>query len=205
MLLIKNANILGHRQIEDILIGDDGRYIEIRAGIDSESVPGAKVIDANKMLAAPTFVNTHMHFDKAYTALQGRESSAETLEDSIHIMHDIKRHYTVEDVKNRAVRAIRECVMYGTTKLRTNVDIDNMANLVGLEGVLAAKEATKDIRSSRFRRRGSSATRVLKNSCGKRWRWARTLPAECPPQSGSTNRNSATLTSFLISLRNTAA
>lgn len=60
-------------------------------------------------------------------------------------MHDFKRHYTVEEVKARAERAIRECVMFGTTKLRTNVDIDNMANLVGLEGVLAAKEATKDI------------------------------------------------------------
>lgn len=145
MLLIQNANILGHGKIEDILIGDDGRYLEIRSGIDPASVPGAEVIDAKKMLAAPTFVNTHMHFDKAYTALKGRDSSVETLEDSIRIMHDIKRRYTVEDVKNRAVRAIRECVMYGTTKLRTNVDIDNMANLVGLEGVLAAKEATKDI------------------------------------------------------------
>ncbi|MEA5049319.1 MAG: amidohydrolase family protein [Eubacteriales bacterium] len=145
MLLIKNASILGHKQIEDILIGDDGRYLAIRPGIRTEDVPGANVIDAKNMMVAPTFVNTHMHFDKAYTALRGRESSVETLEDSIHIMHDIKRHYTVEDVKARAVRAIQECVMYGTTKLRTNVDIDNMANLVGLEGVLAAKEATKDI------------------------------------------------------------
>lgn len=145
MLLIKNANILGHRQIEDILIGDDGRYAEIRPGINPADVPHAQVIDVKNMLVAPTFVNTHMHFDKAYTALRGRESAVETLEDSIRIMHDIKRHYTVEDVKARAVRAIRECVMYGTTKLRTNVDIDNMANLVGLEGVLAAKEVTKDI------------------------------------------------------------
>ena len=142
MLLIRNANIVG-RGMSDILIGDDGKYLEIKPEIRAEGIENCEVIDARGMLAAPTFVNTHMHFDKAYTALQGRESSVETLEDSIHIMHDFKRHYTVEEVKARAERAIRECVMFGTTKLRTNVD--NMANLVGLEGVLAAKEATKDI------------------------------------------------------------
>lgn len=145
MLVIKNANILDRDGIEDILIGDDGKYKEIRPGIDASAIEGAKVIDAKEMLVAPTFANTHMHFDKAYTALQGRESSVETLEDSIFIMHNIKRSYTMEDVKARAIRAIRECVMFGTTKLRTSVDIDNMASLVGLEGVLAAKEATKDI------------------------------------------------------------
>ncbi|MEA4915241.1 MAG: amidohydrolase family protein [Christensenella sp.] len=145
MLLIKRAVLYDQAQERDILIGDDGRYLDIQASIDESVIDGCQVIDANHMLAAPTFVNTHMHFDKAYTAIGGRESSMETLEDSIRIMHDIKRAYTVEDVKSRAVRAIRECVIYGTTKIRTNVDIDNMANLVGLEGVLAAKEETKDI------------------------------------------------------------
>lgn len=142
MLLIQNANALGWESQVDILIDDDGKYAEIKPQIPSN---GMDVIDVGGQMAAPTFVNTHMHFDKAYTALQGRESSIETLEDSIRIMHDIKRNYTAEDVCARAVRAIRECVMYGTTKIRTNVDIDNMANLVGLEGVLKAKENCKDI------------------------------------------------------------
>lgn len=145
MLIIRNANILGEIGNKDILVGDDGKYKEISAKVNVSPKPGTQVIDAKGMLVAPTFVNTHMHFDKVYTALNGRESSVETLEESIHIMHEAKRNYTVEDVKQRAVRAIKECVMYGTTKLRTNVDIDNIANLVGLEGVLAAKEATKDI------------------------------------------------------------
>ena len=81
MLLIKNANILNRNGIEDILIGDDGKYKEIRPGIDASAIEGLEVIDAKKMMVAPTFVNTHMHFDKAYTALRGRESSMETLED----------------------------------------------------------------------------------------------------------------------------
>lgn len=146
MLLIQNARILGHSGAEDILIGDDGRYLKIAPRIDVSSCPDAKRIDAGEMMAAPTFVNTHMHFDKAYTSLRGREDSSETLEDSIRIMHDRIRQYTVEDVYQRALRAIRECVMYGTTKLRTNVDISNLdPKLVALQGVLLAKEATKDI------------------------------------------------------------
>ncbi|MBO5069783.1 MAG: amidohydrolase family protein [Roseburia sp.] len=145
MLLIKNANVDGKGVLSDILINDKGFYQEISTHIDETSILGCQVIDVKGMMAAPTFVNTHMHFDKCYTALKGRESSVETLEDSIKIMHNIKRNYTVEDVKERAIRGIKECVMFGTTKIRTNVDIDNMANLVGLEGVLAAKEATKDI------------------------------------------------------------
>lgn len=143
MLLIQNANAVGWNNEVDILIGDDGKYREIHPGIVAPE--GTRIIDAGGMMAAPTFVNTHMHFDKVYTALNGRESSVETLEDSIRIMHEIKREYTVEDVRARAVRAIRECVIYGATKLRTNVDIDNMANLVGLEGVLKAKEDCIDI------------------------------------------------------------
>lgn len=142
MLLIRNVRATGWKDEVDILVGEDGRYAEIRAGIQ-KSV--AKVIDARGMMAAPTFVNPHMHFDKAYTVLGGRESMVETLEDSIRIMHDIKRGYTAETVRLRAERAIRECVMYGTTKLRTNVDIDNMAGLVGLEGVLMAKDRCRDI------------------------------------------------------------
>ena len=146
MLLIQNARILGHNGEEDILISDEGKYLKIAPKIGASEYPGAKVIDAKEMMAAPTFVNTHMHFDKAYTSLRGREDSTETLEDSIRIMHDRIRNYTVEDVRARATRAIRECVMYGTTKLRTNVDISNLdPKLVALQGVLEAKEATKDI------------------------------------------------------------
>lgn len=146
MLLIKKANILDRKGLQDILIDDDGKYCAIESDIQPDDMEGVEVIDANGMMAAPTFVNTHMHFDKCYTSLSGREDSNETLEDSISIMHQRIQAYTVEDVKERALRAIRECVMYGTTKLRTNVDISNLdPELIALRGVLAAKEETSDI------------------------------------------------------------
>ncbi|MEG1523547.1 MAG: amidohydrolase family protein [Clostridia bacterium] len=146
MLLIQNAHLLDKSVNQDILIDDNGVYQKIAPHIDAANLANCKVINANEMLATPTFVNPHMHFDKVYTSQNGRADSSETLEDSIQIMHDRIRNYTVEDVQNRAIRAIRECVMYGTTKLRTNVDISNLdPKLVALQGVLAAKEATEDI------------------------------------------------------------
>lgn len=153
MLLIKNVNLNGTGKMVDILI-DDSKYKEIAEHI--EAVPGCEVIDGNGMIASPTFVNTHMHFDKAYTSYeQGRQSfgkenwissTEETLEDSIFVMHERIRNYSVEDVAKRAERAIKDCVMYGTTKLRTNVDISMLdPELKALQGVLLAKEATKDL------------------------------------------------------------
>ena len=155
MLLIQNANLDGSGKMVDILIDDNGKYKEISEHI-SDKIPGCEILDAKGMLASPTFVNTHMHFDKAYTSYEhGRKSfgkqnwisaTEETLEDSIFVMHERIRNYSVEDVKARAERAIKDCVMYGTTKLRTNVDISMLdPELKALQGVLAAKEATKNI------------------------------------------------------------
>lgn len=64
MLLIIKANING--TIADILIDENGKYKEISENITASG--GTKVIEANSMMACPTFVNTHMHFDKAYTS-----------------------------------------------------------------------------------------------------------------------------------------
>ena len=154
MLLIKKANINGTGTIADILIDENGKYKEISENITASD--GTKVIEAYSMMACPTFVNTHMHFDKAYTSYeQGRQSfgkenwissTEETLEDAIFVMHERIRKYTPEDVARRAERAIRDCVMYGTTKLRSNIDISMLdPNLNAVKGLLLAKEATKDI------------------------------------------------------------
>lgn len=141
-MLIKNAKLVDREEELDILI-KDGKFTRIEKNIDKKKE--LEIIDAKGCIITPTFVNPHMHLDKVYTAVNGRESEVETLEESIEIMHDLKREYTVEDVKSRAVRAIKDCVSHGTTKIRSSVDIDNIIDLIGLQGVLAAKEECKEI------------------------------------------------------------
>ncbi len=143
-LVVKNAKIREKEGLVDIVIDDEGKIASVGdAGLNE--YPGVDVIDAGGNLVTPTFVDPHLHLDKVYTACKGRGSKYETLEESIEIMHEIKRNYTVEDVKNRAIRAIRESVKFGVTKIRANVDVDNIGGLTPLKGVLAAKEETKDI------------------------------------------------------------
>lgn len=140
-LLIKNALLRGNEKKIDIFISD-GKYSKIEENI---SLKADEVIDAEGNLVTPTFVNPHLHIDKAYTGLYGRTSSEETLEESIKIMHEFKRNYTPEDVKKRAVRAIKDSVKYGATRIRANVDIDTICGLTALEGCLLAKEETAEI------------------------------------------------------------
>lgn len=145
MLLIKDAILADNDQHVDILINDAGKFEQVASKISEDAAGNGEIINVHGCLVTPTFVDPHLHLDKVYTSLVGRASREETLEESIKIMHDRKRCYTVEDVKQRAIRAIEESVLYGCTKIRANVDIDNMAGLVGLGGVMAARDACRDI------------------------------------------------------------
>lgn len=141
VVLVKNARLRDSEKPVDILISE-GTFLQIEETIKSAA---DEIIDAEGNLVTPTFVDPHLHIDKAFTALEGRSSEEGTLEESIKIMHDFKRNYTVEEVRNRAVRAINESVKFGATKIRSNVDIDTICGLTALEGCLKAKEDTKEI------------------------------------------------------------
>jgi cytosine deaminase len=141
-ILIKNARLRETKDSVDILIDETGKIIDIRHGLN---VSAEETIDAQQNLVTPTFVDPHLHLDKAFTALDGRISTFETLEESLQLMHDIKRKYTVEDVKSRAVKAIEASVRYGCTKIRANADVDSICGLTALKGVLEAKKECKDI------------------------------------------------------------
>lgn len=144
-LLIRNAQLHNTTEQVDLLV-TDGVFSRIAPAIREDA---DETVDAAGNLVTPTFVNPHLHIDKAYTALpatgQRSRTREETLEESIRIMHDIKRGYTVENVATRAVRAIRQSVTRGVTKIRANADIDTIGGLTALRGCLAAREQTRDI------------------------------------------------------------
>lgn len=141
-ILIKNTQLRDRKDLVDIAIDEEGKIAGVEPNL---RVSAEKTIDAQGNLVTPTFVNPHLHLDKTFTALGGRSSCFETLEESLQLMHDTKRKYTVEDVKRRAVRAIEASVKYGCTKIRANADVDTIGGLTPLKGVLAAKEECRDI------------------------------------------------------------
>src|SRR5919201_4261124 len=85
--------------------------------------------DGRLLLAA--FIDTHVHLDKALIRPELREHDG-TLAGAIAAIHERKRRYTAEDVRNRAAAVIREHVRHGTTRLRSHVDVDTIGGLVAL-------------------------------------------------------------------------
>src|SRR4029077_7906683 len=100
----------------------------------------AKELGAPGRLTTPPFVEPHIHLDKALTAERARENPTNVFEESIAIMREVKRAYTVEDVADRATRVVHGLVGYGVTLIRSYVDVDSIVGLRALDGVLAARE-----------------------------------------------------------------
>ena len=156
-LVIKNASITGVCGTRDIGI-DAGRITAVDPRVEGQA---DREIDAAGNLVSTGFVDSHMHLDKALVLDRYDWSQRETL-----VAHRItamtesdkmKRDFTVDDVRQRAVRLARMCAAYGTTTLRSHVDIDTVVGLVGMEGVLTAKKECRglvDIQISPYAIRG---------------------------------------------------
>jgi cytosine/creatinine deaminase len=134
----------------------DGRAIDLRmadgritdmspaGGPDRSGDAGLRAMPVAGLLALPSFVDIHAHLDKAYT----RDDMADhdgTLPAAIRAMGERKKRFTPEDVAERAVQLIRSGVAEGVTHVRTHVDVDSITGLRGLEGVIRAAEACRDI------------------------------------------------------------
>ena len=136
MDLIVRAARLRHRDgLADIGI-DGGRIVALEPRL-----PGVArdEIDAAGRLITPAFVEPHIHLDKALTAERARENISNVFEESIAIMREVKRAYTVADVAERATRVIHALVGYGVTFVRSYVDVDTVTGLTALAGVVEAR------------------------------------------------------------------
>src|SRR2546426_8656655 len=63
-------------------------------------------IDAGGCPTTPSFVEPHIHLDKALTAHRARENPTNLFQESITILRGGKRGYTLDDVADRATPGI---------------------------------------------------------------------------------------------------
>jgi cytosine deaminase len=140
-LIIRNARLRHRDGLADV--GIAGERIE---AIASRIAGGAAVeIDADGRLTTPSFVEPHIHLDKVLTAERARENPTNIFEESIAIMREVKRAYTVEDVADRATRVVHWLVGHGVTLIRSYVDVDTIVGSRALEGVVAARERCRHL------------------------------------------------------------
>lgn len=139
-LLIRGARLRRLDGFYDILI-EDGRIVELSTSIKRSA---DEKIDVGGRLLTPSFTDMHFHLDSALTLGDPRYNESGTLIEGIEIWAEKKRGITVDDVKKRAIKAVKMMVSYGTTRLRTHADITE-PKLSTLKGLLEVKKEMKDI------------------------------------------------------------
>ncbi len=128
-LILKNARLpTGAPQPFDIGI-KGGRIEAIAPTISAD----AEVFDVGGKLVSPGFVETHIHLDKSN--ILSRCSDSGSLDDAIREVARLKREFTAEDVYERGKRTLERCIMQGTTKMRTHLEVDPAIGLRSFEGI----------------------------------------------------------------------
>jgi cytosine deaminase len=97
-------------------------------------------VDAAGNLVTPTYVNGHIHLDKCHLREKMQPNKNYSFAECLELTWEHKAGYTVEDVVERASRAIQEGILNGTTVFRAFADVDTIGKLQGLEGLLALRE-----------------------------------------------------------------
>ena len=140
-LAITGAHLWREEAPRDLFV-DGGRFVAPPPG---GAAAAERTIDAGGRLCVTGFLEPHIHLDKAQINDDVRPNRSGTLDEAIEIIWERKRAYTVEEIAARATRTIRSAVAHGVTRFRSHVDVDSIGGLRPLEGVLEARERTRDI------------------------------------------------------------
>lgn len=130
-LIIRNARLSDRPLADTWDIGiDKGRIAAIERHLDAE----AQIYDAGGLLACPGLIETHIHLDKARIIDRCAPQERSKLS-PVKGVTPLKKEMTVEDVRARAERTIQDCIKHGTTRMRTQVEVDPGIGMRGFEGV----------------------------------------------------------------------
>jgi cytosine/creatinine deaminase len=138
-LIVRRAQLTDRPSGQHLDIGiDGGRIVAIEPNLAAEGA----TYDAAGRLVCGGLVETHIHLDKAHL-LDRRPAQAGRNINPVPYTSAIKPEISKEDVYARAERALRECILRGTTHIRTQVEIDP---LIGMRGFDAIEKLADDYR-----------------------------------------------------------
>ena len=140
-ILVQNVRPL-HGETVSLLIGD-GQFADIGADMQVDSSE-LEVIDGGNRLLFPGFVDAHAHMDKSLLGMGwNRNEVGPNLQDKI----DNERRMRVErkiDFHQQTSRVARRYISYGTTHIRSFVDIDTDIGLSAFDGLIRTRDDLKD-------------------------------------------------------------
>jgi cytosine deaminase len=132
-LIVRNARPGGGAAV-DIGI-ENGRIAAIAPRLAAEG----RACDAKGRLACPGLVETHIHLDKSRIIEALRAAGAPHLSPILSVA-PLKKSMSVEDVRARAARTLEDCVLHGTTRMRTQVEVDPG---IGMRGSRASSRSSR--------------------------------------------------------------
>jgi cytosine/creatinine deaminase len=142
MIRLTNALLADGRRV-DVGIRDGRIATMDPAGAVSEAA--ATTIDLAGALLVPGFVDGHVHLDKTLLGLPFQpHRPGNTIAERIARERELRRELQ-SPVEDRARRLIDQIVAFGTTAVRSHVDIDPEVGLSGLHALLRVREATRDV------------------------------------------------------------
>jgi cytosine/creatinine deaminase len=130
-LIVRNVRLAHRPSAEPVDIGvADGKIVAIAHGLTG----AVETYDAGGRLACAGLIETHIHLDKSRIIDRcppetGREIGP------MRQVAAIKPDFTVEDVRLRAERTLVECILNGTTRMRTQLEVDPAIAMRGFEAV----------------------------------------------------------------------
>ena len=130
-LVVRNARIDDetNRPLVDIGI-DHGKIVAIEPALSTD----AEELNAEGGLVTGGFIETHIHLDKS-CILDRCKSEKGDLGEAIGEVAKAKTEFTPDDVYQRGKRTLEKCILHGTTHMRTQLEVDPVVGLRGLEGI----------------------------------------------------------------------
>ncbi len=138
-LILRGCRLHQQTQPVDIAI-TDGRIAAVAPGIAETA---AREIDCRQQLVTPPFVESHIHLDSVLAAGQPRFNESGTLFEGIQIWGERKQSLTRDDVKARALEALKMMAAQGVLYVRTHVDVTE-PRLIALDALLELREEVRD-------------------------------------------------------------
>jgi cytosine/creatinine deaminase len=129
--IVRRARVVQGSELHLVDIGTCDGKIEALAPHVNADAPST---DAEGMLVVPGLIETHIHLDK--TCILDRCRTEEgTVTEAVRETSAAKRDFTVEDVYARAKQTLERCILHGTTRMRTHVELDPGIKMIGFEGI----------------------------------------------------------------------
>jgi cytosine deaminase len=130
-LIVRNARLSDRIADGSFDIGvEGGRIAAIERALSAEG----EIYDARGCLVCPGLIETHIHLDKSRIIDRCAPAERQALS-PVKAIAPLKKSMSVADVRMRAERTLVECILHGTTRMRTQVEVDPGIGMRGFEAV----------------------------------------------------------------------